>query len=107
MPNYTQIKETVTKWHDISQEKYMEYQRRRGSYKIKNVYLTLNKIHTCQLPKNKIANQKKYDNKEKSKAYSIFKPNKYALRSTKFINSELIAGNRPLLQIRHLDCRNF
>lgn len=86
------------KWRDISEEKFLEYQPRKGSYQIKNIYLTLNKIQkNSQIDRNAIKNQIRHENKEKSKNYNILKQNKYTLKSSKFVDSELLKGKRPLL----------
>lgn len=83
------MKETTTKRFktregDMSEDKLLEIQLRKPSYQIKNVYLTLNKIHANSEINHKNQQNKKYA-KEKGKVYSILKANKFALKSTKFV----------------------
>ena len=70
---------------DLSDDKFLDFQKRKTSYQIKNVYLTLNKIHTnSDFNQSYLKDQRKND-KNKNKVYSILKSNKYALKSTKFV----------------------
>lgn len=70
---------------DFSDDKFIEFQKRKTSYQIKNVYLTLNKIHTNSLLNQSYLKNQRKNGKDKSKIYSILKSNKYALKSTKFV----------------------
>jgi hypothetical protein len=82
---------------DLSDDKYIEFQKRKTSYQIKNVYLNLNKIQANgDYNQTYLKNQRKYG-KDKGKIYSILKPNKYTLRSTKFAEPEPVRASRPIL----------
>jgi hypothetical protein len=77
-------KRIKTKETDLSDDRFLDFQKRKTSYQIKNVYLTLNKIHTNgEFNQSYLKNQRK-NGKDKSKVYSLLKTNKYALKSTKF-----------------------